>query len=143
MVTEATILDLSEIEELVSSYEKCDSYDYVRTTLLNPTTHWFFSREHKVALSYIPQSRGRYEMHIYSKARGGRALRNWCISTGSYIFDEVVDANHLINWVSKDNKGLQFFMGMLGSSRVGEIEGDILYCINRKDRKEIENRVKI
>ncbi len=134
---EATILDLSSIEELMTEYEGRECHQYIRVGLLSPTVHWFYKRD--TAMLYEPMDNGRYNMHIYNRAKGDKALRNWCISTGSYIFEET-DAMNLMNFVKEDRRDLRFFMAAIGSTLIGKIGNELIYNISREDRERIELR---
>jgi len=136
---EATILDLADINELMSELEGADCHEYVRLTLLNPNVHWFYKKD--TAMVYNPMDNGRYNMHIYNRARGDKGLRNWCIRTGSWVFDNT-EAKNLINFVKKDRRDLRFFMASLGSTKVGSVGDELIYNISREDRTRVERRIK-
>jgi len=138
MIKEATILDLAEIEELMSELEGINCHEYVRHTLLHPNYHWFYKVG--TAMVYDPMDNGRFNMHIYNKSRGDRRLRDWCIRTGSWIFDNT-EAKNLINFVKIERRDLRFFMASIGSVKVGQVGDELIYNISREDRARAERRL--
>lgn len=131
---QATILDLSDINKLMSDLEQRDCHEYVRITLLNKVTHWFYKEGS--AMIYEPMDNGRYNMHIYNTNRGDKDLVKWCTDTGKWMFENT-EAKNLINFVKKDRKDLRMFMIYIGSKKVCGIGDETLYTYSRESYEEI------
>jgi len=134
----ATILDLADIAGLMSQYEGSDCHPYVRMTLLHPAHHWFV--KDGTAMLYEIREHSRYDMHIYNTAKGGKDLRDWCIRTGDWIFENT-DAETLTNYVLDTRKDLKMFMRMLGINRIAKVNTEVLYMCTREDRQRLTKGV--
>ncbi len=128
MVTPSTILDISDINKLMSKYEKRDCNDLVRSTILSKSAYWFNKKE--TAILYVPEDNGRYQVHIYNNESGDHLLSEWCKETGAWLFDNT-NASVVINYVKKDRMDLRFFMVSIGSKKRCIVGEDILYTFDR------------
>jgi len=126
----ATILDLADINELMSELEGFDCHEFVRSTLLSPMNYWFY--KDGTAMSYQIMDNNRFNMHIYNRARGDKRLVEWCRATGIWMFENT-DAKNLMNFVKMGRRDLRFFMVSIGSKKIGKIGDEILYNYSRED----------
>ena len=135
----ATILNVAEINELMSAYEGKDCTEFIRKTLVMPEIYWFLSDTEESVMVFMPMDNYRYDMHIYNKAKGDKKLIDWCITVGTHMLEET-PAMTLINFVKEDRRDLRMFMASIGCKKVAKIRDEIMYVTEYEDKERIKNR---
>lgn len=104
-----------------------------------PEVYIFLSDTEDALILFTPIDPLKYNTHIYTLKSGrGNKLKKFIHEAGIEIFNSTL-CTTIMNFVEEDNRGLQLFMGALGSTRVGTIKNSsehgntVLYCAYKED----------
>ena len=114
-------------------------HDMLKMCIQSPDVFIYMNASEDAMILFLPLDRYKYNTHIYTLESGrGRKLKSFIHEAGYKMFNETM-CTVLMNFVEEDNRGLQLFMGAIGSTRVGTIpksseQGDtVLYCAYKED----------
>lgn len=133
-----SVLSLRDIYPIIEE-ESHTVAQMFKVCVQHPDVYIYLSDNEDALILFLPLDRYKYNTHIYSlpSARGFK-LKRFIQEAGIKMFNETM-CTTLMNFVEEDNRGLQLFMGAIGSKRVGTIKNSseagntVLYCAYKED----------
>lgn len=133
-----SVLDLKYVFPIIEE-EDYHVAQMFKVCIQTPDVYIFMSDTEDALIVFLPIDTLKYNTHLYTLKSGrGKKLKTFLLEAGIKMFTDT-ECTTLMYFIEEDNRGLQLFIGAIGSTRVGTIKNSsehgntVLYCAYRED----------